>query len=147
MQKQLRHAHLRAGFDAAAAAREHDHLDRWPFAQEIYGIATTGRAEWSVRIGIYGEWGSGKTSVLNFVRAIAKARGDVVVTFNPWRFDSTARLWKNFVDLVLAELELAFGSPVAPHGAPATKVILAKGAQVLPRVVGIWKTEAGNAVE
>jgi hypothetical protein len=31
--------------------REHDYLNRWPFAQEIYGIATTGPRDWSVRSG------------------------------------------------------------------------------------------------
>ena len=28
------------GFDAAVGNREHDHLNRWPFAREIYGIAS-----------------------------------------------------------------------------------------------------------
>jgi hypothetical protein len=29
------------GFDAAVAKRQQDHLNRWPLAREIYGIATT----------------------------------------------------------------------------------------------------------
>ena len=51
------------GYDAARSARNEDQLNRWPIAQEIYRIASSGPRDWSVRIGVYGEWGSGKTEV------------------------------------------------------------------------------------
>jgi hypothetical protein len=40
----------KVGFDSAAKSREQDFLNRWQFAREIYGIATIGPNEWSVRI-------------------------------------------------------------------------------------------------
>jgi len=91
------------------SAREHDYLNRWPFAQEIYGIATTGPRGWSVRIGVYGEWGTGKTTVLNFVRVMAKPDGHVVVAFNPWQFRSTDDLWREFVRTIYRHLQDAAG--------------------------------------
>ena len=85
------------GFDAAVVRREDDYLNRWPLAREIYGIATTGPSDWSVRIGIYGEWGTGKTSVLEFITAMAKHDGQIVIRFNPWQHSSKDALWRAFV--------------------------------------------------
>ncbi len=52
----LRHA----GFDASVFDPKDDHLNRWPLARQIYNVAVNGPAEWSARIGVYGEWGTGK---------------------------------------------------------------------------------------
>lgn len=95
----------KGGFDASASCREHDHLNRWPFAQEIYGIATTGSKEWSVRVGIYGEWGTGKTSVLNFIARMANADGHVAVRFNPWEYSDSRALWHAFVASLDSEFQ------------------------------------------
>ena len=92
------------GFDAAVSRREDDKLNRWAFATEIFGIATTGPQEWPVRIGIYGEWGTGKTSVLNLVETIAKSHGHIVVRFNPWEFCDKKSLWHAFVQAVVQKL-------------------------------------------
>ena len=80
--------------------REDDHLNRWPLAREIYGIATTGPRDWSVRIGIYGEWGTGKTSVLEFIASMAEHDGQTVIRFNPWQHSSRDALWRAFVTII-----------------------------------------------
>src|SRR5436309_6846464 len=85
------------GFDPASRRREDDHLNRWPLAHEIYGIATTGPADWSVRIGIYGEWGTGKTSVLEFIGAMAERDSHTVIRFNPWQYTTKDVRWREFV--------------------------------------------------
>ena len=72
-----------SGYDAARSARDEDHLNRWPFAQKIYRIVSSGPRDWSVRIGVYGEWGSGKTSVINFGNSMARGDGNVIFTFDP----------------------------------------------------------------
>src|SRR5947207_943144 len=89
-----------AGFDAAVKRREEDYLNRWPFAQEIYGVATTGPADWSVRIGIYGEWGTGKTSVLEFIAAMAERDEHTLIRFNPWQYATKDVLWREFISAV-----------------------------------------------
>lgn len=95
------------GFDAAVMRREDDHLNRWQFAREIYGIATTGPRDWSVRIGIYGEWGTGKTSVLEFITVMAQRDRQIVVRFNPWEHSTKDSLWRAFVLAVFKEPALA----------------------------------------
>jgi hypothetical protein len=97
------------GFDSPVASRKDDHLNRWPLAREIYGIAATGPKTWSVRVGIYGEWGTGKTSVLRFVESMASQAGHIVVWFDPWEYTSKPELWKNFVLFVYRELEAKLG--------------------------------------
>lgn len=97
------------GYDAAANSREEDHLGRWPVAKEIFHVASTCPLEWSVRIGVYGEWGSGKTSVLNFVRGMATAQKHIVVWFNPWQYADRQTMWKAFVVQVYAQLETITG--------------------------------------
>lgn len=91
------------GFDAAVISREDDHLNRWPLAREIFGIATTGPKDWSVRIGIYGEWGTGKTSVLEFITAMAEHDGQTVVRFNPWQHTSKDALWIAFITAIYSQ--------------------------------------------
>lgn len=87
--------------------REDDHLNRWPLAREIYGIATTGPKDWSVRIGIYGEWGTGKTSVLEFITSMAQHDKQILIRFNPWQHSTKDALWRAFVLAIFSEPALA----------------------------------------
>ncbi|PNB74238.1 hypothetical protein C1X64_10975 [Pseudomonas sp. GW456-E7] len=78
-------ANSRSGHDAAKSSREDDDLDRWPVAHSMHRAIRTTPPGFSTRIGLYGEWGAGKTSVLNFLREIALEQGDVVVHVSAWR--------------------------------------------------------------
>ncbi|MBI4027299.1 MAG: hypothetical protein HY360_20100 [Verrucomicrobia bacterium] len=100
----------REGFDSAGGGQEDDKLNRWPFAKEIYGIATTCPKEWSVRIGVYGDWGSGKSTVLNFVKVLAKKGKHLIVCFNPWQYQSTEELWPAFVQELYTQIQSHVGS-------------------------------------
>ncbi|WP_446439885.1 KAP family P-loop NTPase fold protein [Pseudomonas sp. 910_21] len=54
-------------------------------AKLIYRMITATPLGWSTRIGLYGQWGSGKTSVLNFLQQIAEEADDIVVRFPAWQ--------------------------------------------------------------
>ena len=146
-QKQTGTSTNRPGFDAAVTAREQDYLNRWPFAHEIYGIATTGPREWSVRIGIYGEWGTGKTSVLSVVRLMAETDQHIVVPFNPWQFTSTDELWENFVKIIFDQLEERLGEYQPGRASRGIKGVLGRVATDAPRIIGAWRKEAATALE
>ncbi|ROL62669.1 hypothetical protein BLX41_31810 [Pseudomonas protegens] len=73
------------GHDAALTQRADDLLERWPVAKLIYRMITATPLGWSTRIGLYGQWGSGKTSVLNFLQQIAEDADDIVVRFPAWQ--------------------------------------------------------------
>jgi hypothetical protein len=134
------------GFDAARHGRDEDHLNRWPFAQEIYRIASGGPRDWSVRIGVYGEWGSGKTSVLNFVDSMARNDGHVTFTFNPWQFQSTDDLWKAFVEGLFSRIEQVTQTKAPEARSRQVKAVAGAAAKVLPKIMGLLKKEVGDAL-
>jgi KAP family P-loop domain len=72
------------GHDAPVRQRTDDALERWPLAQAIYRVIVQTPLEWSTRIGLYGSWGTGKTSVLNFLQEIVEGGSDIVVRYSAW---------------------------------------------------------------
>lgn len=95
------------GYDSPPSSKEEDLLNRWGFAREIYTIASRTPLAWSVRIGIYGSWGEGKTAILEFVNTIAKEDNQLVVWFNPWQYATPEEMWESFVVLILNKLKEA----------------------------------------
>ncbi|MCE5980833.1 MULTISPECIES: P-loop NTPase fold protein [unclassified Pseudomonas] len=80
------------GHDRAAQQRDDDLLDRWSIARSVLRAASATPA-WSTRIALCGRWGSGKTSVLNFIERQAEEENHrrcqadrhwVVVRFSAW---------------------------------------------------------------
>ena len=72
------------GHDAPVTLRDDDDLDRWVVARALHRTIATAPAQWSTRIGLYGSWGSGKTSVLNFLEQMCDKRDYLVVRFSAW---------------------------------------------------------------
>jgi predicted KAP-like P-loop ATPase len=58
-------------------------------------------------VGIYGEWGTGKTSVLEFITSIAKHDEQILIRFNPWQHSTKGALWRAFVLAIFSEPALA----------------------------------------
>ena len=92
----------RGGFDAPRTARKDDRLERWPFSQSVYRLATDVPTEWSVRIGVFGKWGSGKTTVLRYVEEQARQDKHPVLRFNPWHYDDQDALLLAFFEALSA---------------------------------------------
>ncbi len=76
--------------DAPIISADDDWLDRREFARMVSDIALQMAGAPTVRIGIYGRWGEGKTSVLGLVAEQAARAGAVVVWFSPWPASSSA---------------------------------------------------------
>lgn len=74
-----------------------DLFRRYPFAQRIAESIGARDPSSPLVIGIYGPWGDGKTSVLNFVRHELEKMEDVItVSFNPWQFNNENALLMSF---------------------------------------------------
>jgi KAP family P-loop domain len=102
------------GYDSAQRLKKDDDLGRWRFAAEIVQVIRSTPAEWSARIGIFGKWGEGKSTVLHFMEEMLKGHGDIVVNFNPWAIRDLDELWEQFGISLSEALEvedLAFESP------------------------------------
>ncbi|SHG15031.1 P-loop NTPase fold protein [Bradyrhizobium erythrophlei] len=66
------------GHDASGAK---DELAREPLARQIYECLKPAEANWSVRVGLFGSWGLGKTTVADWIRKWAAEEGHVAVNF------------------------------------------------------------------
>jgi hypothetical protein len=92
------------GYDAPA---ERDVLGRWSFARRIAEIIEQTPLTQSVRIGVYGTWGTGKTSVLNFVTQLVERSEHLVVKFSPWGLTSPQQMWTALARALVTSLEAA----------------------------------------
>ncbi|RYL93414.1 NTPase [Sporolactobacillus sp. THM7-4] len=74
-----------------------DQFNRFPFAQRVANVISKRNDPSSIVIGIYGAWGEGKTSVLNFIESeLGKEEQVVCLRFNPWRFGDEDQMLINF---------------------------------------------------
>lgn len=87
---------------------EHDRLGYAPFAAHLaesilHMVPTEGLV-----IALYGPWGSGKTTVLNFIlhylQRAPKTEQPIIVRFNPWWFSGHEDLTRRFFGQLLAIL-------------------------------------------
>ena len=75
-----------------------DILDRGDFAKQLACDIKAWDASESLVIGLYGGWGSGKTSLKNLIlRELNKTKNPLsVMQFNPWRFSGKASINEAF---------------------------------------------------
>lgn len=83
-----------------------DKFQRYPFSKRIAETIVSRTDKESLVIGIYGNWGEGKTSVLNFIESNLTGKENIVVCkFNPWRFKDETDLLNGFFSLLASELQ------------------------------------------
>ncbi|HXB43376.1 MAG TPA: P-loop NTPase fold protein, partial [Puia sp.] len=85
--------------------RSEDKFQRYNFAQEIAKIVSSGNYTSSLVVGIYGKWGEGKTSVMNFIKAEIPKDTTVIINFNPWRFSDENQLIHSFFSSIAVALK------------------------------------------
>jgi predicted KAP-like P-loop ATPase len=86
-----------------------DRLGYAPFAKRLaQSIARLSRAEGQV-VALYGAWGFGKTTMLNYVRyylnEMAPSERPIIVTYNPWWFSGHEDLVRAFFGQLRAKVE------------------------------------------
>lgn len=97
-------------YDRPIVSEEEDFLSRTKFSKNLgQSIASWGEKE-SLVIALYGEWGSGKSSVINLSKEYIEKRGETdrptVIEFNPWIFSDLDNLTQHFFTELAKELEL-----------------------------------------
>jgi Cdc6-like AAA superfamily ATPase len=81
-----------------------------PLAKQITSTSMSD----SLTIGIYGPWGSGKTSLMNLIRALVSGKQKVddfvleqscvTVKYTAWKYAHEESLWRTLVNVILDEL-------------------------------------------
>lgn len=99
-----------------------DKFNRLAFAQGIIKAIQGCHSSESMVIGIYGEWGDGKTTVLNFVENGLNANETLCIKFNPWRYENESLLLLSFFKTLAQNLgdnshyKKSFGKLLTKYG-------------------------------
>lgn len=92
--------------DSPIINEKDDKFSRWKFSKRIAQVISERRDPSSIVIGLYGQWGDGKTSVLNFIQSSLHEDENVVcINFNPWRFGSEAEILEGFFNDIAVALD------------------------------------------
>ncbi|SNR65706.1 Predicted P-loop ATPase, KAP-like [Halorubrum ezzemoulense] len=86
---------------------EHDQLGYSDFSQNLADIIHSRIPTNEFIIGIYGQWGSGKSTILNFIEYELKQKEDppLITWFNPWWFSGQSDLIEKFFAQLEAGLD------------------------------------------
>ncbi|MDO3664154.1 KAP family P-loop NTPase fold protein [Acinetobacter higginsii] len=92
--------------DSPVTKHKEDKFNRWLFSKRIADVIANRIDSSSIVIGLYGAWGNGKTSVLNFIEESLNDDPDVLcIKFNPWRFGAEEELLKAFFQDIAHAIE------------------------------------------
>lgn len=160
---------LAGGFQADRPKEQPDQdcLGRAPFAANLASKISAWNQKDSLVIGLEGAWGSGKSTLKNFVLHYLRRDAQIpVVEFNPWQFSGDDRLFEEFAAAVSSALPsegegaterkqlwtkyssyLAFGGKFAAalklaasfSGIPGATVVLDQATQALDAIGGTVK--------
>jgi hypothetical protein len=89
--------------DTPVSVASEDHFQRYGYAERIAALINQADYDHSLVIGIYGKWGEGKSSLLNFIGKEIQ-EGTVQIRFNPWYFKDDNQLMKGFFESIAKAL-------------------------------------------
>ena len=90
--------------DVPIEAVEDDRLQRSDIAKSFVGHVLEMDTEKGLTVGVFGPWGSGKTSFVNLARLELERAGVSTLDFNPWMFSGEEQLVVRFFGEVSANL-------------------------------------------
>lgn len=83
--------------DKPVSAKADDRFQRYEFSKRISESIVQRESSDGIVIGLYGAWGEGKTSILNFIDQELESQDSVLtIKLNPWRYGDEETLLKKF---------------------------------------------------
>jgi nucleoside-triphosphatase THEP1 len=87
-------------------------------------------------VGIFGPWGSGKSSFLNICRDLLREQGFVALGFNPWKYDRRDEIWHALIQTLLDELVQLAEEPSGQSAGGRVKAAVQRAWEL--RAVAAW---------
>lgn len=119
--------------DQPIKRKEDDVLGRYPFAKALGDAIVSYKNKDNLVIGVYGEWGSGKTSILNMtIEYIMDIPSDckkeyILMKFNPWHYSDS----KQLISLFFRQLSVELRKPNYSKEIEAVGKLLVKYAKMI----------------
>ena len=123
-----------------------DDFQRAPFAARLADILLAPSHTASIVVGLYGKWGEGKSTVLNFIEHKFKQTdpAPVVIHLNPWRFPDEGQLLLDF----FKQLTSALGQGLYNSGEKIAEAVTKYVAPLIPTLgFGIASTDIGKSLQ
>jgi len=136
--------------DEAITKEEEDLLNRRPFVEHVVSLIEA-NIKPPYSIGIYGDWGSGKTSIMRLIKEKLEATGKYrIIWFDAWEYENEANLIYPLVRLIQKEIPRSRFKKVAKGVRKIFYVLTKAGLEVAARlssgdVIGIGKLEKYEA--
>jgi hypothetical protein len=93
-------------------ASEDDWLDRRPAVNALLRLLTGSKLLTPIAVGVYGGWGTGKTSVMQTLKAELSHSGDLMLWFEAWVYARQEEaLWRALLLRLIEALRNALSSP------------------------------------
>lgn len=109
--------------DRPIAERSDDKFQRYEFSKRIAETIIQRKTAESIVFGLFGEWGEGKSSVLNFIQQELKSDPDVIqISLNPWRYSNEDSMLKSFFEKIAEVLEVKLYTTKEKIGKGITKL-------------------------
>jgi len=84
---------------------QEDRFQRYNFSKRIADTIINRKSKESIVFGLFGAWGEGKSSVLNFIDTELQKDNTIIrIHLNPWRYSDEDSLLKNFFDKIAKAL-------------------------------------------
>ncbi|MGL1889921.1 MAG: KAP family NTPase [Reichenbachiella sp.] len=91
--------------DKPVVLKTDDRFQRYDFSKRIADSILSRNNDDGIVIGIYGAWGEGKTSILNFIHEELKSHESILtIQLNPWRYGDEETMLKNFFHKIAESL-------------------------------------------
>ena len=132
----------KTGFDAPLVSIEDDCFDHAQTARNIHSLIVGTPPDWSVRIGVYSPWGTGKSTVLQFVEAMLDEEQAAWVWFNPWQFGTKDEMYVAFIATLHKTLAESFGYKLPTDF--KWRKWYTKSKDYLSIAISAWNKNAGN---
>lgn len=99
--------------DEPISSQNEDILNRNDFVKNLGDSLISWNEKTSLVIGLYGKWGSGKSSVINLTESYLKSlssnskakKSAIIVRFNPWGYSESADLLEPFINEIRSSLK------------------------------------------